>query len=129
MSMAGREGVGPDKVEATPRTEQAVPAPLTTHHSRLTSTHLAAAAFLAFVFFYISHDKVWHTDVWAHLRFGEYVLKEGRLPQRETFSGDFVDQEQPYLNFQWLAQTAGYFVYELGARLAGGDAERQLAGG
>src|SRR5262249_54678190 len=96
---------------------------------RLQTGHIVAAAVLAFVFFLISHDPVWHTDVWAHMRFGEYIVREHKLPDHEMFSGDFADQEQPYLNFQWLPQTVTYLVYELGARLAGGDYERQLAGG
>jgi hypothetical protein len=96
---------------------------------RLQYIHVAAAAFLALVFVKITHDQVWHTDVWAHLRFGQYIVQERQLPEREMFSGDFADQERPYLNFQWLAQAGSYLIYELGAQLAGGDAARQLAGG
>jgi hypothetical protein len=96
---------------------------------RLTGWHVAAAALLAIVFVFLSNSAVWHTDVWGHLRFGEYIVREQRLPEHEMFSGDYADQEQPYLNFQWLAQAASYLVYETGARWAGGDAERQLAGG
>jgi hypothetical protein len=95
----------------------------------LTGSHVAAAAVLAFVFFYLSNYRVWHTDVWAHLRFGEVIVTEHRLPEHEVFSGDFADQERPYLNFQWVAQAGNYLVYQLGAQLAGGDAERRLAGG
>src|SRR5262249_51219612 len=67
--------------------------------------------------------------VWGHLRFGEYIVRQRRLPEHEMFSGDYADQEQPYLNFQWLAQAANYVVYETGARLAGGGGGRQLGGG
>jgi hypothetical protein len=96
---------------------------------RLSASQVAAVGLLAFVFVFVSHQQVWHTDVWGHLRFGEYIVKNRRLPEHEMFSGDFADQEKPYLNFQWLAQASAYLVYELGASLAGGDAERQLAGG
>src|SRR6516165_8527789 len=80
---------------------------------RWTNSHVAAAAVLAFVFFYLSGYKLWPTDVWAHLRFGEVIVTEHRLPEHETFSGDYADQERPYLNFQWLAQAGNYLVYRL----------------
>jgi hypothetical protein len=94
-----------------------------------TGLYVAVAALLTFVFLYLSNAPVWHTDVWGHLRFGEYIVREHRLPEHEMFSGDYADQERPYLNFQWLSQAVNYQVYETGARLAGGDDERRLAGG
>jgi hypothetical protein len=94
-----------------------------------TGALVVATAFLALVFVVLSHQQVWHTDVWGHLRFGEYIVREHRLPEHEMFSGDYADQEHPYLNFQWIAQAGNYLVYEFGARLAGGGADRQLAGG
>lgn len=96
---------------------------------RLTGWHVAATALLALVFVFISNAAVWHTDVWGHLRFGEYIVREHRLPEHEMFSGDYADQERPYLNFQWLAQAGSYLVYDTGARMARGDAHHQLAGG
>src|SRR5438128_1522482 len=96
---------------------------------RVQTSHVIAVAFLAFVFVLLSHQQLWHTDVWAHLRFGEMIVTEHHLPENETFSGDYADQERPYVNFQWLAQTLNYLVYRLGAYLAGGDYEQQLAGG
>ncbi len=94
-----------------------------------TGALVVATAFLALVFVVLSHQQVWHTDVWGHLRFGEYIVREHRLPEHEMFSGNYADQVHPYLNFQWIAQAGNYLVYEFGARLAGGDADRQLAGG
>jgi hypothetical protein len=90
---------------------------------------VATVSLLVFVFCFVSIQQVWHTDVWGHLRFGEYIVTHRELPKHEMFSGDFADQDKPYLNFQWLAQVSGYLVYEMGARWAGGDAKRQLAGG
>src|SRR5262249_39135823 len=129
MSTVGPQGVGPEDVRGISPDNQPTSAPLTTHHSPLTThhsprslalthSHAAAAAVLAFVFFYLSSYRVWHTDVWAHLRFGEVIVTEHRLPEHEVFSGDFADQERPYLNFQWMAQAGNYLVYRLGARLA-----------
>jgi hypothetical protein len=96
---------------------------------RLHITHALTAGFLALVFVFQSHEPLWHTDVWGHLRFGEYIVAKHRLPEHEMFSGDFADQNKPYLNFQWLAQAGNYLIYEFGAHRAGGNADQQLAGG
>lgn len=82
---------------------------------------------LTFVFF--THVPLWHTDVWGHLRFGEAIAREGRLPEREGFSGDFADQDKPYIHFQWLTQLALYRLFELGGQWAGDDEGARLAGG
>src|SRR5262249_53371932 len=71
----------------------------------------------------------WRTDVWGHLRFGEYIVQNHALPKHETFSGDFADQQAEYVNFQWLAQAGGYLLFDLGRHLAGGNADAQLGGG
>jgi hypothetical protein len=96
---------------------------------RLHISHALSAGFLALVFVFLSHQQLWHTDVWGHLRFGEYIVAEHQLPEHEMFSGDFADQTAPYLNFQWIAQAGNYLIYEFGAHRAGGSAEQQLAGG
>jgi len=95
----------------------------------LTRAHVVAVGFLALVFAVLSHFPVWHTDVWGHLRFGEYVVQNHAQPKHETFSGDFADQQAEYVNFQWLAQAGGYLLFDLGRHLAGGDADAQLGGG
>jgi hypothetical protein len=91
--------------------------------------HLATAVFLAVVFVYVSLFPVWHTDVWGHLRFGEYIVQQGQLPEHEMFSGDYADQSAPYINFQWLAQAGAYLVFDLGRRVTGPGYEAQLGGG
>lgn len=102
-------------------------------HSPLAPLYLRpATAFsalaLAFVFVFFTHVPLWHTDVWAHLRFGERIASEG-LFARETFSGDFAEQETPYVHFQWLTQLGMYHLFDMGRRLAGGDEDARLAGG
>ena len=105
--------------------------PLTTHNSLLTLNSSQATAIVALtaVFVLLSLQPVWHTDVWGHLRFGEYIVEQRRLPEHEMFSRDFADQDAAYINFQWLAQAGAYLVYEFGSRLAGGGPEQRLAGG
>src|SRR5262249_14505782 len=70
--------------------------------------------------------RVWFTDVWGHLRFGEYIVETGELPTRESFSGDFADQKALYVNFQWLSQAGAYLVYKSGVELASGLGEGEL---
>jgi hypothetical protein len=98
-------------------------------HFKLTSLDVAAAMLFALVFVFLSNAPVWHTDVWAHMRFGEYIVREHHLPEHEMFSGDYAEQNEPFLNFQWLAQAGNFLVYNAGAQLAGGDPEHRLAGG
>ncbi len=85
--------------------------------------------FLAFVFFVLSRGHVYHTDVWGHLRFGEYMAETGRLPTREMFSGDFADQDALYVNFQWVAQLGAYLVFAVGRHLAQTAPDGGLGGG
>src|SRR5262245_22031974 len=62
----------------------------------LHTSHVVAAIALAVLFVLATWVQVWHTDVWAHLRFGEYMVQNGRLPTREMFSGDFADENALY---------------------------------
>src|SRR5437773_6929188 len=77
-------------------------------------SHIAVAAVLGLVFVLLSHLPIWHTDIWGHMRFGEYIVQEGQLPTRESFSGSFADQDALYINYQWIAQSGAYWVYNLG---------------
>ena len=98
----------------------------------LRSGHVFAAVALTAVFTLLTLVlRVWHTDVWGHLRFGESIVKERKLPEREMFSGDFADQDAEYINYQWIAQAGAYLVFDLGRHLAGENAtaDAQLGGG
>ncbi len=95
----------------------------------LRGSHVLGALGLALLFIWFTHLPVWHTDVWAHLRFGEYIVTQGKLPEREMFSGELADQESPYINYQWLAQAGAYWLFDLGRRLAAPNEEAQLAAG
>ena len=95
----------------------------------LRSSQVAAAIALTVLFVLATWVQVWHTDVWAHLRFGESMVREGRLPTREVFSGDFADQDALYINYQWIAQGGAYLIFDWGRRLAEPDYDHQLGGG
>ena len=91
--------------------------------------HVAALVFLVVVFVFLSHLRVWHTDVWGHLRFGEYIVTHRQLPRHEMFSGPFADQAAPYINYQWLAQAGAYLAFDFGRQLSAPDVEHRLGGG
>ena len=93
----------------------------------LRTSDLIAVALLAIMLVLLSIVPLWHTDVWAHVKFGQWMVEHGRLPDHEPFS-PYADPG-PYINFQWLTQGGLYLLYQLGARLAGGDELYRLAGG
>ncbi len=95
----------------------------------LRKSHVIAAVFLGLVFVLMSYLPIWHTDVWGHLRFGEYIVQNRQLPTREMFSGDFADQNAPYINYQWLAQAGAYLLFDFGRQLAAPTADARLGGG
>src|SRR5436190_21119312 len=76
-------------------------APSSSAHFR--SSQLFVCGFLAFVFFYYSALLLLApNDVWINLKYGEWIVTNGELPENELFSL-FADPEGPYANFQWLA--------------------------
>ncbi len=95
----------------------------------LRTSHILFAGMLVFVFlFYGVFTPLGHTDIWGHLKYGEWIVNQRALPEKELFSA-FSDQEQPYWNFQWLSQTLFYLAYHAGELLVKGDELRQAAGG
>jgi hypothetical protein len=89
---------------------------------------LAAAALLGGLFVFLSMVPLWHTDVWGHLKLGQWVVAHRALPDREPFCPD-ADPASPGLYAYWLGQAGLYALFAAGRWLAGGDELRQLAGG
>jgi hypothetical protein len=84
---------------------------------------------LTFLFVLLTYVPLWHTDVWGHLRFGEAIVVQRRLPTHEEFSGDYADQQADLVPFQWLTQATAYLLFDFGRRLAGPGPEAQLNAG
>jgi hypothetical protein len=93
------------------------------------TSHIVAVVALALTFVGMSYIPLHHTDIWGHLRFGEYMVRQGALPRHEMFSGGHADQEAPYINFQWLSQAGAFLIFDLGRRLAAPDFDNTLGGG
>ncbi len=97
------------------------------------TTHVVLVALLAVFFAAFTHLPLWHTDVWAHLRFGQEIVKDllhdYHLPRHEPFPESPVDKEAEYIHYQWVAQAGAYLIYEAGAALSPPDSDHRLGGG
>src|SRR5947209_1544539 len=94
----------------------------------LRASHVAATALLAAVFLLLNFTPLWHTDVWGHLKFGQWIVRHQRLPDRDPFC-PFTQGEPAGLSYSWLGQSGLYLLYHAGERLAGGDPLERMAGG
>ncbi len=86
-----------------------------------------AAALLSTTFLLLSYWPLWHSDIWGHLKYGEWIVRHHRLPEKELFLSP--EDQQPYIGFYWLMQASSYALFSLGERLAGGDELHRSAGG
>jgi hypothetical protein len=105
--------------------------PLAKYYLRI--SHIVLIGFLAAFFAAFTHLPLWHTDVWAHLRFGQAIVRQvvdgHGLPKHEPFAESPADKEAQYIHYQWVAQAGAYLIYETGAALAPADADHRLGGG
>ena len=95
---------------------------------RLSNGPLIGVAILSALFVYLSLMPLWHTDVWAHAKYGEWYWTHKATPPEEPLS-PYTDKAAPFANVAWLSQVTYHGAYELGAAVAGGDAESRLRGG
>jgi hypothetical protein len=87
---------------------------------------LVAAAFGAVVLYLIGHfsGEIFDPDFWWHLRTGQYLVQQHRLPVPDPFSyttatappGYPGEEHTRYFNLthEWLAEAAGYGVFSVG---------------
>ncbi|MFA6217540.1 MAG: tetratricopeptide repeat protein [Candidatus Omnitrophota bacterium] len=59
--------------------------------------------------FLLVHKAVFDLDIWLHLKAGELIVQQGRVPHSDVFS--FPLNGKPWLDHEWLFQVAVYFVY------------------
>ncbi|MDW8266098.1 MAG: hypothetical protein RMJ52_12295 [Gemmataceae bacterium] len=71
---------------------------------------------------------LWITDTWSHVKYGQWIVEHGRLPEREPFCR-FADPDQPLIDYWWLCQIGFYGVFTLGEWWSAGDPIRRTAGG
>lgn len=94
----------------------------------LRTVHIVAIGFLGFIFVAASLFPLWHTDVWGHMRYGQWMVENQRIPDREPFC-PWWDGRQPFTQFYTFTQLPMYWAYAFGGWLAGGDDVNRMAGG
>ncbi|NQV27243.1 MAG: hypothetical protein HQ518_23085 [Rhodopirellula sp.] len=62
---------------------------------------LCSGWFAAF-FVYFSYIPLWHTDIWGHVAYGQWMLDHGRLPAVDPFVE--LAQSTPLIDTAWLSQ-------------------------
>ena len=65
-------------------------------------THLFSACAVSAVFMYFNFMPLFHTDLWGHVAYGEWMLEHGELPQEDPIlqNADGV----PVIASAWLSQ-------------------------
>jgi hypothetical protein len=94
----------------------------------LRTSHVVAAALILGVFLLLNFTPMWHTDVWGHLKFGQWIVNHRALPQTDPFC-PFADTQPVALCYSWLGQSVLYLLYHAGELLAGDDELVRMAGG
>ena len=84
-------------------------------------SHVALAMVLGCIFLYLDHRPLWHTDIWGHLKFGQWISTQHALPGSSPFLPE-ATKTSPLVHFSWLAQVAFYQVFHFGEWLAGPSA-------
>ena len=79
----------------------------------------AVAFSFGFVPLRSSHDE------WWHLKTGQWILRNGRLPVNDIFT--YTGEEIRWHNHEWLAQILFYKVFEWGGRHTIGDLRALLS--
>lgn len=88
---------------------------------------LAVALVAAFTVLY-AVSPMQHTDVWAHLKYGQYIADTRTFPDREPL-GTFTDPSAVMYHQCWLAQVIYAGAFGAGQSLGGADPWKQFLGG
>jgi len=67
------------------------------------------ALFFVLMFALSLQNRVTDPDLWWHLRSGQWMLEEGRIPYTDPFS--FTMAGRPWIAHSWLAEIAMYLLY------------------
>lgn len=100
--------------------------PLAAYYTRPITVGLVA--FLVVILFVSCAFPLWHTDVWGHVRYGQWMVENRAIPDGEPFC-PWWDGRQRFTQFYTLTQLAMYGAYATGETIAGGDEMNRLAGG
>lgn len=86
--------------------------------NRLPSCLKASKRFSGFVlilgalFTLLSHQPLWHTDLWGHLQYGEIIQQQGTIPETEPIIP--LAAGTPITDTAWLSQVVAFCLYSIG---------------
>ncbi len=73
---------------------------------------LAALTLAAALTVLLSLFPIHSFDLWWHLRTGELIVEEGRIPTADPFT--FTAQGRPWVTHEWLSEVLFFRIYEWG---------------
>ena len=79
----------------------------------LSGWHFVAAVGVALFFMYHNYLHLFHTDLWGHVAYGEWILQHHRLPTEEPFVP--LASGVPIIATAWLGQTILALVVRAGS--------------
>jgi len=94
----------------------------------LTTSGVFAVAILGLAFLLLSLFPLSHTDFWAHLKYGEWIVANREIPGIEPL-GEFTDKQTRMFDAMWLSQVSYHALFEGGGAAAGGDERSRFEGG
>lgn len=93
---------GPEKPELPDRLPPAL---------RLSYRSTVYALTLGLTFWFCCLRPVWHTDVWGHLSYGEWILNHKQVPTTEPLMP--LSKGVEWIDTAWLSQIGGHGLYQL----------------
>ncbi len=75
---------------------------LSASHGEVPWTYVLCTGWFALFFVYFSYIPLWHTDIWGHVAYGQWMLDHGRLPDVDPFVD--LAQTTPLVATAWLSQ-------------------------
>ncbi|MCA9094857.1 MAG: hypothetical protein KDA68_15330 [Planctomycetaceae bacterium] len=93
---------GPEKPELPDRLPPAL---------RLSQHSAVFALVLGLTFWFCCLRPVWHTDVWGHLSYGEWILSHKQVPSTEPLMT--LAKGVPWVDTAWLSQLGAHSLYQL----------------
>lgn len=70
---------------------------------------------LVSLFLFLHHTPLGYTDIWAHLRYGSWIVEHQQIPVCEPLSP--WSEEKPFIPTAWLSQTFMWGVYRAGSAI------------
>jgi hypothetical protein len=88
------------------------PRPQISPRYALSWPHVLFCGFFGLLFWFLNVTPLFHSDVWGHVLYGQWILEHGALPVEDPFIP--LAQGVKIVDNAWLAQVIFAFVYDAG---------------